>query len=99
MPRKAFVADLQEAIKEFRCERLLNLKTGDEDGIIAFEYQASGEAAEAITIQAIVPGKILLFSIYYLKYLMISDDTTGSRCWRLPILTSIHSLHYFTERI
>lgn len=63
MPRKAFIADLQEAIKEFRCGNLLNLKTGDEDGTITFEYWANSGAAEATTIQAIVPGKTLLTAV------------------------------------
>lgn len=58
MPRKAFVADLQEAIREFGSPNFSDLKPGDEDGTIAFQYYDHGGDAQGTTIQAIVPGKI-----------------------------------------
>lgn len=59
MPRKAFVADLQDAIREFQCENVSSLAPGEEDGTITFNYQIHGES-QGTTIQAIVPGKIVL---------------------------------------
>lgn len=56
MPRKAFVADLQNAIDEFRSENISDLRAGEEDGTISFDYSVNDGAYEAITIQAIVPG-------------------------------------------
>lgn len=58
MPRKAFVADLQEAIREFGSPNFSDLKPGDEDGTITFQYYNHGGDNEGTTIQAIVPGKI-----------------------------------------
>ena len=58
MPRKAFVADLQDAINTFRGENVALVKAGDEDGTITFDYvtpQHDG-SDEVTTIQAIVPG-------------------------------------------
>lgn len=57
MPRKAFVADLQNAIVEFRSENISDLKAGEEDGTISFDYITHDGAYEPTTIQAIVPGK------------------------------------------
>lgn len=56
MPRRAFVADLQNAIDEFRSENISDLRAGEEDGTISFEYITHDGAYEATTIQAIVPG-------------------------------------------
>lgn len=56
MPRKAFIADLQEAIHEFRSECFSDLKAGEEDGTITFRYHEHN-AAESTLIQAIIPGK------------------------------------------
>lgn len=64
MPRKAFVADLQEAIHDFRSDYFSNLKAGEEDGTITFQYHEHG-GAQTTTIQAIVPGK----SFYDLQFL------------------------------
>ena len=58
MPRKAFVADLQEAIREFRSPNFSDLKSGDEDGTITFQYYDRDVDTQGTTIQAIVPGKI-----------------------------------------
>lgn len=59
MPRKAFVADLQDAIREFQSENVSGLAAGEEDGTITFNYHIHGESQDT-TIQAIVPGEIVL---------------------------------------
>jgi DNA/RNA endonuclease YhcR with UshA esterase domain len=56
MPRKAFVADLQNAIHEFQSENVSNLRAGDEDGTITFEYITHDGGNRNTKIQAIVPG-------------------------------------------
>jgi DNA/RNA endonuclease YhcR with UshA esterase domain len=56
MPRKAFVADLQNAIHEFHSENVSNLQAGDEDGTITFEYITHDDEYRNTKIQAIVPG-------------------------------------------
>lgn len=55
MPRKAFVADLQEAIKVFERTNVSRLKAGEEDGMINFHYHISDGDATEITVM--VPGK------------------------------------------
>ena len=55
MPRKAFVADLQEATKIFERVNVSGLKAGAEDGMINFHYHSSDGDATEITIM--VPGK------------------------------------------
>ena len=58
MPRKAFVADLQEAIKHFKRVNVSNIKAGDDDGQINFNYQYDGTSTEIV---ALVPGTSSLF--------------------------------------
>ncbi len=58
MPRKAFVSDLQDAIREIQIDNLSNLAPGEEDGTITFKYHLDGDQ-QGTTIQAIVPGKII----------------------------------------
>jgi len=60
MPRKAFVADLQEAIGSSVSSRISKLQTGDEDGSFTFTYTKLGDDAQHVTIQVLVPGKCLL---------------------------------------
>lgn len=69
MPRKAFVADLQDAIHKFESPNLSDLKPGDEDGTITFQYHDHGGDTQGTTIQAIVPGKIASrpFLLVYLR--------------------------------
>lgn len=55
MPRKAFVADLQEAVHKFESPNLSDLKAGDEDGTITFQYYDHGSDTQGTTIQAIIP--------------------------------------------
>lgn len=57
MPRKAFVADLQEAIGSTVSSRISELQTGDEDGSFMFTYTILGVDAQQVTIQVLVPGK------------------------------------------
>lgn len=56
MPRKAFVADLQEAVGSNSSARISNIKNGDEDGSLTFTYMPGAQAQE-VAIQALVPGK------------------------------------------
>lgn len=70
MPRKAFVVDLQDAIREFQCENLSSLAPGEEDGTITFSYHIHGES-QGTTIQAIVPGKIFLDIGLIINYLLV----------------------------
>lgn len=55
MPRKAFVADLQEATKVFERVNVSHLKAGEEDGMINFLYHINDGNATEITVM--VPGK------------------------------------------
>lgn len=55
MPRKAFVADLQGAIAVFQRDNFGNLRAGEEDGTINFDYDCNSGAATVITI--LVPGR------------------------------------------
>lgn len=55
MPRKAFIADLQEAMRDFRSEFFSDLKAGEEDGTITFQYHER-YGSSGTTIQAIIPG-------------------------------------------
>lgn len=57
MPRKAFVADLQDAIGSNISSRISELQTGDEDGSFTFTYNMVGGDAQQVTIQILVPGK------------------------------------------
>ena len=54
MPRKAFVADLQEAVRDFKRVQVSDLQAGEEDGMIAFAYHlATGDTVE---VTVMVPG-------------------------------------------
>ena len=57
MPRKVFVADLQESIRSFCHERLFDVGTGSEDGSIVFKYALKDGPASEAAIQALVTGK------------------------------------------
>ncbi|CAF9914203.1 MAG: hypothetical protein ALECFALPRED_009495 [Alectoria fallacina] len=50
MPRKAFVADLQEATKIFERVNVSHLKAGEEDGMINFLYHINDGNATEITV-------------------------------------------------
>ena len=55
MPRKAFVADLQEAVRLFERSNISELKSGDEDGMITFQYHHVDGVPTEIT--SLVPGR------------------------------------------
>ena len=54
MPRKAFVADLQDAIAIFQKHNVSDLRAGEEDGMIKFDYHSDDSDSTEIT--ALVPG-------------------------------------------
>lgn len=56
MPRKAFVADLNEAVVTFERSNVSNFRGGDEDGQINFLYQQNYQG-EGTEITVLVPGK------------------------------------------
>ncbi|MCJ1398482.1 hypothetical protein MMC11_001682 [Xylographa trunciseda] len=53
MPRKAFVADLQQATAVLLSENLTDLRAGDDDGTFAFTYKPSGDQA-SVTVHACI---------------------------------------------
>ena len=55
MPRKAFVADLQEATNAFERNNVSGLRAGEEDGMINFQYHTGDEGTTEVTI--LVPGE------------------------------------------
>lgn len=55
MPRKAFIANLQEATKVFQRVNVSHLKAGEEDGMINFIYHISDGDATEITVM--IPGR------------------------------------------
>ena len=85
MPRKAFVADLQEAIRDFTYENFSDLRPGEEDGTIAFQYNDHGQN---VTIQAICPGTT---SRADLPLRMLTVCTF--RRWRLSHKSQLHPMH------
>ncbi len=56
MPRKAFVADLSDAVASFTRYNVSNLRAGEEDGMLNFTYQIDGGGATEVT--TLVPGRI-----------------------------------------
>ncbi|MCJ1414417.1 hypothetical protein MMC32_000743 [Xylographa parallela] len=54
MPRKAFVADLQQATNILPCEKLIDLRAGDDDGTFAFTYKSSSDQV-SVTVNACIP--------------------------------------------
>lgn len=57
MPRKAFVADLQDVLQHFRSPNISDLKAGGEDGSVTFQYKVLDGSASDVTVQAFVPGE------------------------------------------
>lgn len=64
MPRKAFVADLQEAVAKFQRFNVTDLKAGEEDGMITFEYSHDGVATEIVS-QVLGTSSFCAFSSFY----------------------------------
>ena len=91
MPRKAFVADLSEAVANFERNNVFNLRAGEEDGMINFDYQIDDGGTTEVT--ALIPG-------------MNSVDTFGNihtntlffRSWGVSGVSHVHHLHRFGER-
>ncbi len=57
MPRKAFVADLQDSVDNFHKANILNLRAGEEDGLVNFDYLSQDGSTTKITI--LVTGQCL----------------------------------------
>lgn len=87
MPRKAFVTDLQEAIRDFRHDRILNLSFGSEDGSITFRYVLTDATVAEATVQALVPGKLGVLKDWVFFF-------NKRRRWRLPDIAHVHGLYY-----
>lgn len=61
MPRKAFIADLQNTAENLDIEHLSDLKAGEEDGTITFRFHMERKplpTSKGVKISAIVPGKL-----------------------------------------
>ncbi|KAL9125179.1 MAG: hypothetical protein Q9217_005574 [Psora testacea] len=71
MPRKAFVADLQEAIKTFQRANISNIKPGEDDGQINFDYQHNGASTEIV---ALIPDLGEYPGSHMYMYYTKSDD-------------------------
>ena len=58
MPRKAFVADLQEAVGAnlSGSNNILDLKPGDDDGSFRFTHQGPGGDSPLVEVEAQVTG-------------------------------------------
>lgn len=56
MPRKAFVADLSEAIKNPAGVHVYDLKQGEDDGTFTFKHRVPGRDSPEVTVQALIPG-------------------------------------------
>ncbi|KAI4136626.1 MAG: hypothetical protein LQ341_005522 [Variospora aurantia] len=54
MPRKAFVEDLQQAIRSFNHQRTSEVKFGVEDGSLTFNYALPTHGGLIVTVQALV---------------------------------------------
>ena len=55
MPRKAFIADLQEATRDFTRVNVSGIKAGEDDGQVSFQYEHDGLSTEII---ALIPGML-----------------------------------------
>ena len=62
MPRRAFVADLQDAVENFHDPNISKLRAGEDDGYINFDYRSQDGQTTKITI--LVPGQSpIVFSV------------------------------------
>lgn len=87
MPRKAFVTDLQGAIAVGQSLDIRNLRPGEEDGTINFDYHCNNGAPTVITV--LVPGRPCLLTWYELAHQRVR------RSWGLSRVTYVHVLHQF----
>lgn len=58
MPRRAFIADLQQAFDGTLPDTLFDIQPGDDDGMFTFLYKPKEAESVAIAIQALVAGKL-----------------------------------------
>ena len=65
MPRKAFVADLQDAVANFHKANITELRAGEEDGLINFDYLLRN--GDKIKITVLVPGKSFVWILVSLR--------------------------------
>ena len=56
MPRKAFVADLNEALESVGGKNFSDLRQGDDDGTFTFKHKLPGGDSPEVTVQALIPG-------------------------------------------
>ncbi len=54
------MADLQDVLQNFGSPNISDLKAGDEDGSVTFQYNVPGGSAPDVTVQAFVPGEHFL---------------------------------------
>lgn len=81
MPRKAFVADLNEAIKTPNGNHVYDLKQGDDDGTFTFKHKVLGGDSPEVTVQALIPGmKAQLQHRIHLSFPTQSHVLTLNRC-------------------
>ena len=58
MPRKAFVADLQEAKSSSVLSNVHNIRAGEDDGTFTFTYKQAGAGSTAVTVHMHVSGML-----------------------------------------
>ena len=110
MPRKAFVADLQEATRLFERNNVSCLRAGGEDGMINFNYHMSESESETTEITVMVPGMCPLphklhngISSRHQHSKRVIHKSSNRltdfryRSWRVPRITYVHDLHGFRE--
>ena len=89
MPRKAFVADLQEVLQQFNSPNVCDLKPGGEDGSVTFQYKVSERSAPDVTVQAFIPGKqlsVLKTSLTALER-WVFTNMVHCRPWGVPFVS------------
>lgn len=57
MPRKAFVADLKQAVSSAVAPGVSDVQAGEEDGTFTFSFTPTINELIPIKIQALIPGK------------------------------------------
>ena len=86
MPRKAFIADLNDAVANFERSNVSGFRSGEEDGMINFIYQQSRAGGTEVTV--LVPGRCLPICRTCSSNFAGTDPLTDSnlyyRSWSLP---------------
>ena len=60
MPRKAFVADLQDATRNIVLSNVHDVRAGEDDGTFTFTYKQAGVDSSALAIYVHVSGMQIL---------------------------------------